>query len=547
MNETALTISEQGQLSELEVIIDKGLNTFYEVGKALSLIREGRLYRASHATFEEYCEKRWEMSRAYAYRTIGAADVVESLSPIGDIPLPRNEAQARPLTSLEPEQRQEAWQKAVEESSGHPTAKQVQLAADEVTGKGLSGMIQANVNAAAYESIHSLQTAVLDFFQRVATSNADTIKCLEDMKENRNSGHWHVVSLDLARKGKVFRVNDLRQAVNNALDSARWAASQRAGVKDKPVPTEPVQEAAQNSPSLVDSVEGFILTYKDPWERHWAQIPNPSHTNGTFWRAVKSAFTRDGITYKNDAELKIAIKRAFALLKNEPEPDTRYWEQFAEEEEEEPIDQGEHWAKSNPMAFWLEVDRLGVSRARALEFLQPGAKYVSELNMTQEEAFAKLADAPRRVDAYNPTRTVEPVAAAPVLNREQEEAPAYYGPCAHCGRELTGPGWTSDLGGNVCDVCASEHSRHAQTSQGQVFATLPDPPPSDMMMATNSLRVNIESIPVNVRQELAQEFRWWSDDDKKQLINLTGIKRDVCSARSVLLVTIANLLEGGLK
>ena len=38
-----------------------------------------------------------------------AAKVVDNLSPMGDIPLPQTERQARELVGLEPEQQREAW------------------------------------------------------------------------------------------------------------------------------------------------------------------------------------------------------------------------------------------------------------------------------------------------------------------------------------------------------------------------------------------------------------------------------------------------------
>jgi hypothetical protein len=90
----------------------QGIKTFVEVGQALLAIRDQHLYRQSYETFEEYLRQRWEMSRPHAYRMIDAAQVVDAVSPIGDI-VPVNEAQARPLASLPPEQQVEVWQEAV--------------------------------------------------------------------------------------------------------------------------------------------------------------------------------------------------------------------------------------------------------------------------------------------------------------------------------------------------------------------------------------------------------------------------------------------------
>ena len=77
------------------------------MGCALAKIRDSRLYRETHETFESYCRDRWDMGKAYAYRLIDSAQVQEVLSPMGDI-TPTNERQVRPLTKLTPEQQQEA-------------------------------------------------------------------------------------------------------------------------------------------------------------------------------------------------------------------------------------------------------------------------------------------------------------------------------------------------------------------------------------------------------------------------------------------------------
>lgn len=86
----------------MEGIIEGGLQTFVEVGSALMEIRNSRLYRASHATFEDYCRQRWGMSRIHAHRMIEAETVATHLLPIGNIPA--TESVARPLASLPPEQ-----------------------------------------------------------------------------------------------------------------------------------------------------------------------------------------------------------------------------------------------------------------------------------------------------------------------------------------------------------------------------------------------------------------------------------------------------------
>lgn len=111
------------------VVPKRGLSNFIEVGEALAEIRDARLYRVEHGTFEDYCRKKWGFTRMQASRLIGAAEVCNQL--VTDQP-PKTESQARPLTKLEtPEQQREAWTAAVETSGGKPTAKHV-----EACGRG---------------------------------------------------------------------------------------------------------------------------------------------------------------------------------------------------------------------------------------------------------------------------------------------------------------------------------------------------------------------------------------------------------------------------
>lgn len=101
-------------------MIERGLNTFVEVGTALLTIRDKRLYRdgfETFATFEEYCEKRWGLKKSHAYEIMEASKVVTNLKSSAIAELPTNEAQARPLTALkEPEQQQKVWNAAVEDT-----------------------------------------------------------------------------------------------------------------------------------------------------------------------------------------------------------------------------------------------------------------------------------------------------------------------------------------------------------------------------------------------------------------------------------------------
>lgn len=92
------------RLEQLEAVIERGLATFVEVGEALLEIRDSRLYRETHATFDAYCQQRWGIHRSRGYQLMEAAKVVRLLSSADagmstavDIP---SETVVRPLVAL---------------------------------------------------------------------------------------------------------------------------------------------------------------------------------------------------------------------------------------------------------------------------------------------------------------------------------------------------------------------------------------------------------------------------------------------------------------
>lgn len=119
-----LTTVEQETLHSYEATIERGLTTFYEVGAALMAIKSQKLYRAEFRTFEEYCQKKWNVGHSRAYQLIEAAGIRENLSTTVDESsttvdvLPANEHQARALSGLQPEQQRQVWQMAVDTAPG---------------------------------------------------------------------------------------------------------------------------------------------------------------------------------------------------------------------------------------------------------------------------------------------------------------------------------------------------------------------------------------------------------------------------------------------
>ena len=54
-----LSDREQADLATCEAALDNLRVAFWAAGKALQVIRDARLYRDTHATFEDYVEQRW--------------------------------------------------------------------------------------------------------------------------------------------------------------------------------------------------------------------------------------------------------------------------------------------------------------------------------------------------------------------------------------------------------------------------------------------------------------------------------------------------------
>ena len=128
-----LSVVEQSELSNLESIIEKNLQPFYEVGVALTKIRDQRLYRENHETFQEYCKYRWDISRPRAYQLIGAAKVQNNLSTTVDKLLP--ERILRPLTSLSPDKQIEIIKKVRETFDGEIIGREVRYAVNQIKKK----------------------------------------------------------------------------------------------------------------------------------------------------------------------------------------------------------------------------------------------------------------------------------------------------------------------------------------------------------------------------------------------------------------------------
>jgi hypothetical protein len=76
-----MTLRERQELDQHEAAITAGLKDFVRVGTALLRIRDGRLYRGDHATFEDYLLTRWSLTRRHGYRLMDAAAAAAGHAP----------------------------------------------------------------------------------------------------------------------------------------------------------------------------------------------------------------------------------------------------------------------------------------------------------------------------------------------------------------------------------------------------------------------------------------------------------------------------------
>jgi len=207
-----MTIESTGTLSEAEHIelwereqtIERGLQAFYEVGEALLAIREKRLYRESHTTWNQYLRERWDMGKSQAFYLIQSAETYRAIEDhsstiveLGSSPiLPTTENQARELTPLPPDERPQAWREAVEKAGGQPTAEDVKSVVRErkapsattrVTGdlKELISNMQKSTIISGLESVYDEWSRHRELIEQLPDD--DVTHFLDNLRKGRTA------------------------------------------------------------------------------------------------------------------------------------------------------------------------------------------------------------------------------------------------------------------------------------------------------------------------------------------------------------------------
>lgn len=157
--ERILSPAEKVERDSLELTVQQA---FYIAGQALRSLRDKKLYRETHSSFESYVRDRFDFTKRAAYYLIDAYEVVNNLKAAHSLApsderceapasrrdfaskgscgsllkseqfvhsnkgtiLPTKESQCRPLAKLSPERQREVWQIAVEKAKGKvPSAR----------------------------------------------------------------------------------------------------------------------------------------------------------------------------------------------------------------------------------------------------------------------------------------------------------------------------------------------------------------------------------------------------------------------------------------
>jgi hypothetical protein len=137
------------------------------------------------------CRKRWDWGRNYVNKQITAAEVAQSLGPVG--PKPENEWQVRSLAVLPPETRREVWNEAVQASPNGKVREWVGREKARAVKRPAHGKkAKATAKAKSLRARKGPGEPELSFFAKLASRRSECDEC-HYVIEMRDSSH-HAVS-----------------------------------------------------------------------------------------------------------------------------------------------------------------------------------------------------------------------------------------------------------------------------------------------------------------------------------------------------------------
>lgn len=132
---TGPLIPEEKRLLEFcEKGLEEGMDSYIRIGFALSVIREKRLYRETHDTYDNYADDRWNFSRQYAYQIEQNFKAWQKCQPLLDI---RTQTVADELSKFDPSTQIKVAEQAAKmvEPDEPATRKTIQSAAAIIHAK----------------------------------------------------------------------------------------------------------------------------------------------------------------------------------------------------------------------------------------------------------------------------------------------------------------------------------------------------------------------------------------------------------------------------
>ena len=180
---------QNDRLTHLENLIARNQCHFHKIGKALKEIRDSRLYKLIlFETFEAYTKARWDLGKSHVYRLIQAYEVVNNLSPIGDI-LPDNEYQVRPLIKLDPLEQRRAWNTFLNTGM-------------EITALNIKKFIIGSKPSAK-------GTPVKDLTDRISKEYMDAVQAILEQVRIAQNDHW----LKTSRQAALLWTSVIREKI----------------------------------------------------------------------------------------------------------------------------------------------------------------------------------------------------------------------------------------------------------------------------------------------------------------------------------------------
>lgn len=213
------------RFNELETVIERGQQTFVEVGLALAEIRDSRLYREDFATFEEYCNERWGWTASRSRKLISSAEAVAEMQSGKIFPPVANAGQASELAKIkDPEVRAQVWQ-------------QVNEMATEV---------EATVTAKLINQAVALHTQEMPTVEAVAECVEARQKHIEEVK-NDPRHVWADLFYEMSKRFASIRQNGGIQAM-----ATHWNSAQQINVLGR------MKELQQSLETTINELEGAI-------------------------------------------------------------------------------------------------------------------------------------------------------------------------------------------------------------------------------------------------------------------------------------------------